>query len=214
MYERLKAKDGALDFVDLLLVARNLVRKDRQVREGFQQRFKRIFVDEFQDTDPLQAEILLLIAADDPNETDWRKARPLPGHLFLVGDPKQSIYRFRGADVAIYREVTRRAPEWGATLVHLTTSFRSVPELQSFVNAAFTSVMTGDDLTLQAKYVPLARPSLVLPSTDNRVSLRCRSLNLTRHTRAATSPTARSTSPCPRRSAPSSTGSSTKAIGT
>ena len=157
MYERLKAKDGALDFVDLLLVARNLVRDNRQVREGFQQRFKRIFVDEFQDTDPLQAEILLLLAADDPNETDWRKARPLPGHLFLVGDPKQSIYRFRGADVAIYREVTRRAPEWGATLVHLTTSFRSVPELQSFVNAAFTSVMTGDDLTLQAKYVPLAR---------------------------------------------------------
>ena len=123
MYERLKAKDGALDFVDLLLVARNLVRDNRQVREGFQQRFKRIFVDEFQDTDPLQAEILLLLAADDPNETDWRKARPLPGHLFLVGDPKQSIYRFRGADVAIYREVTRRAPEWGATLVHLTDEF-------------------------------------------------------------------------------------------
>jgi len=157
MYERLKAKDGALDFVDLLLVARNLVRDNRHVREDFQRRFKRVFVDEFQDTDPLQAEILLLLAADDPNETDWRKARPLPGHLFLVGDPKQSIYRFRGADVAIYREVTRRAQEWGATLVHLTTSFRSVPEIQSFVNAAFTSVMTGDDVTLQAEYVPLAR---------------------------------------------------------
>jgi ATP-dependent exoDNAse (exonuclease V) beta subunit len=157
MYEHMKARDGALDFVDLLLVARNLVRDNREVRESFQRRFKRIFVDEFQDTDPLQAEILVLLAADDPNETDWRRARPLPGHLFLVGDPKQSIYRFRGADVAIYREVCRRAPEWGATLVHLTTSFRSVPEIQSFVNAAFTSVMTGDDFTLQASYVPLTR---------------------------------------------------------
>jgi ATP-dependent helicase/nuclease subunit A len=156
-YEQMKARDGALDFLDLLLVARNLVRDNRQVREGFQRRFKRIFVDEFQDTDPLQAEILLLLAADDPGETDWRKARPLPGRLFLVGDPKQSIYRFRRADVAIYREVCRRVQDWGATLVHLTTSFRSVPEVQAFVNSAFAPVMTGDDLTLQAGYVPLAR---------------------------------------------------------
>ena len=80
----------------------------------------------------------------------------LPGRLFLVGDPKQSIYRFRRADVAIYREVCQRLQEWGATLVHLTTSFRSVPDIQSFVNAAFAPVMTGDDLTLQAEYVRAA----------------------------------------------------------
>jgi ATP-dependent helicase/nuclease subunit A len=167
-YEEMKAKGGALDFLDLLLVARNLVRDNRHVREGFQQRFKRIFVDEFQDTDPLQAEILLLLAADDPSETDWRKARPRPGHLFLVGDPKQSIYRFRRADVAIYREVWQRVQDWGATLVHLTTSFRSVPEIQSFVNAAFAPVMTGDDLTLQASYVPLARDR---PAIDGQPSI-------------------------------------------
>jgi ATP-dependent helicase/nuclease subunit A len=156
-YEEMKAKNGALDFLDLLLVARNLVRDNSRVREGFQRRFERIFVDEFQDTDPLQAEILLLLAADDPGETDWRKARPHPGRLFVVGDPKQSIYRFRRADVSIYREVCRRAQDWGATLLHLTTSYRSVPEIQSFVNAAFAPVMTGDELTLQAEYVPLAR---------------------------------------------------------
>ena len=73
-----------------------------------QQRFTHFFVDEFQDTDPLQAEILLLLAADDPGETDWRAARPIPGKLFLVGDPKQSIYRFRRADVALYEEVKER----------------------------------------------------------------------------------------------------------
>jgi ATP-dependent exoDNAse (exonuclease V) beta subunit len=170
-YEEIKAKGGALDFLDLLLVARNLVRDNRHVREGFQQRFKRIFVDEFQDTDPLQAEILLLLAADDPGETDWRKARPLPGRLFLVGDPKQSIYRFRRADVAIYREVCRRVRDWGATLLHLTTSFRGVPEIQSFVNAAFAPVMTGDDLTLQAEYVPLARHRPALDGQPSIVAL-------------------------------------------
>jgi ATP-dependent exoDNAse (exonuclease V) beta subunit len=170
-YEQMKAKNGALDFVDLLVVARNLVRDNRQVRVGFQQRFKRIFVDEFQDTDPLQAEILLLLAADDPGATDWRSARPVPGRLFLVGDPKQSIYRFRGADVAVYREVCRRAQDWGATILHLTTSFRSVPEIQSIVNAAFAPVMTGEEVTLQADYVPLTPHRRALAGQPSIIAL-------------------------------------------
>jgi ATP-dependent helicase/nuclease subunit A len=161
-YEALKARAGALDFLDLLLLARNLVRDHPHVRRAFQQRFTRIFVDEFQDTDPLQAEILLLLASDDPDETDWRRARPVPGRLFLVGDPKQSIYRFRRADVAIYRDVCRQLEMQGARAVRLNESFRSVPGIQACVNAAFAPVMTGDDLTLQAPYVPLAphRPPL------------------------------------------------------
>ena len=106
---QLKARAGALDFLDLLLRARDLVRDNASVRRGFQKRFKRIFVDEFQDTDPLQAEILLLLAADDPDETRLAPASGrVPGTLFLVGDPKQSIYRFRRADVGIYREVCDR----------------------------------------------------------------------------------------------------------
>ena len=155
-YSEMKAAAGALDFLDLLLLARDLVRDNPQVRRGFQRRFKRIFVDEFQDTDPLQAEILLLLAADDEDETDWRRARPVPGRLFLVGDPKQSIYRFRRADVGIYREVAEQLVAQGAIPVQLNTSFRSVPGIQACVNAAFAPVMTGDVLTLQAPYVPLA----------------------------------------------------------
>ena len=104
----LKAKAGRLDFLDLLIKARDLIRDDAGVRSELQQRFTHFFVDEFQDTDPLQAEILLLLAADDPGETDWRAVRPVPGKLFLVGDPKQSIYRFRRADVALYEEVKER----------------------------------------------------------------------------------------------------------
>jgi ATP-dependent helicase/nuclease subunit A len=170
-YDELKARVGALDFLDLLLGARDLVRDNAQVRRGFQERFKRIFVDEFQDTDPLQAEILLLLAADHDGETDWRRARPRPGTLFLVGDPKQSIYRFRRADVAVYREVCDRLTTLGAKLVYLNTSFRSVPEIQACVNNAFAPVMTGDPLVLQAPYVRLAPHRPALPDQPAIVTL-------------------------------------------
>ena len=170
-YEQLKARTGALDFLDLLLHARNLVRDNPQVRRGFQSRFRRIFVDEFQDTDPLQAEILLLLAADDPGETDWRRVRTSGGRLFLVGDPKQSIYRFRRADVSIYRDVCERIQAAGGRLVRLTTSFRAVPEIQTCVNAAFAPVMTGDEHTLQATYVPLARYRDPIPGQPSVVAL-------------------------------------------
>src|SRR5437867_1765120 len=84
-YERLKERAGCLDFLDLLLRARDLVRDNAAVRAELQHRFTHVFVDEFQDTDPLQAEILLLLAADDPSVRDWRLVRTVPGKLFLVG---------------------------------------------------------------------------------------------------------------------------------
>jgi len=154
-FEAAKSRAGALDFLDLLLKARNLIRDDRGVRKSFQGRFKRIFVDEFQDTDPLQAEILMLLAADDPSVADWHKVRPIPGKLFIVGDPKQSIYRFRRADVGVYRTVYEMLKAAGAKQVTLQTSFRSRPNIQRVINAAFERVMTGDADALQADYVPL-----------------------------------------------------------
>ena len=156
-YEALKARAGALDFLDLLLKARELVAGNAGVRRGFQSRFTHIFVDEFQDTDPLQAEILLLLASANADDSDWRHVTPVPGRLFIVGDPKQSIYRFRRADVGIYRDVCERLVACGARPVRLTTSFRSVPQIQACVNAAFAPIMTGDPRTLQADYVQLDR---------------------------------------------------------
>jgi ATP-dependent exoDNAse (exonuclease V) beta subunit len=155
-YVRLKSRAGCLDFLDLLLRARDLVRDHPVVRAELQRRITHIFVDEFQDTDPLQAEILILLAADDPNERDWRRVRPVPGKLFIVGDPKQSIYRFRRADVSLYEDVKRQVTEAGGELVELTVSFRAVPEIQEAVNAAFAPVM-GEQASSQARYVPLAR---------------------------------------------------------
>jgi ATP-dependent exoDNAse (exonuclease V) beta subunit len=154
-YQTLKAREGALDFLDLLLRARDLVRDHRQVRRHFQSRFTHLFIDEFQDTDPLQAELLLLLASRDADETRWQHVRPVPGKLFIVGDPKQSIYRFRRADVDIYQRVCQQLVDAGATFVELTTSFRSVANIQRVVNAAFEPVMDGDTQARQARYVPL-----------------------------------------------------------
>jgi ATP-dependent exoDNAse (exonuclease V) beta subunit len=154
-FERLKERAGYLDFLDLLVRARNLIRDNRQIRVQLQQQHTHIFVDEFQDTDPLQAEILMLLSADQPEENNWRNARPVPGKLFIVGDPKQSIYRFRRADVALYQEVKRQVVRSGGAVLELTVSFRSAPEIQKAVNAAFAPVM-GDESGTQAHYVPLS----------------------------------------------------------
>jgi ATP-dependent helicase/nuclease subunit A len=169
-YERLKHRAGALDFVDLLLRARGLLAGHTRVRRAFQSRFTHIFVDEFQDTDPLQAEILLLLAADDPAEGEWRRVRPVPGKLFIVGDPKQAIYRFRRADVETYREVSELLESRGARRAFLHTSFRATPAIQRAVNAAFAPLMTGDRATLQAQYYGLS-PSPYRPDMPEQPSV-------------------------------------------
>lgn len=149
-YEARKQETGALDFLDLLIKARDLVCDNAEVCREFRERFRVILVDEFQDTDSLQAELLLRLAGDDSGALR-------PGALFIVGDPKQSIYRFRRADVGAYRRIADGLTRSGATAVTLQTSFRSVPAIQHFVNAAFDVEMDGDESSLQADYVPLLR---------------------------------------------------------
>ena len=149
-YEERKRESGALDFLDLLIKARDLVRDNEEIRGEFRARFRAILVDEFQDTDPLQAELLRLLAGTDDGTLR-------PGALFIVGDPKQSIYRFRRADVGAYRRIATSLSDSGALPVTLQTSYRSVPAIQHFVNAAFRDDMNGDVETLQADYVPLLR---------------------------------------------------------
>jgi len=156
LYEDWKLRLGRLDFLDLLVRARNLLRDNNSVRADFQKRFTRIFIDEFQDTDPVQAEILLLLACGDPAVSDWRKAVSESGKLFIVGDPKQAVYRFRRADVGVYQDVKNLLEAHGALCINLTTSFRGKAPLQNVVNAAFEPIMKKDAVTLQASYVPLS----------------------------------------------------------
>ena len=170
-YDTAKLGAGKLDFVDLLISTRNMVRDNLAVRNFLQQRFTHIFVDEFQDTDPLQAEILLLLAADDPNTADWMRVAPVGGKLFLVGDPKQSIYRFRRADVALYRALCERLMAEGVSVIYLTRSFRAVGNIQRLVNVAFEEEMNGDPRTGQPSYVPLEEHSGPITGQPSVVAL-------------------------------------------
>src|SRR5439155_17542089 len=135
----------------LLTWARDLLRDDLDVRGRAQARWSRILIDEFQDTDPLQAEIAFYLASEPGHTGDWRSLRLVPGKLTVVGDPKQSIYRFRRADIALYQTVQAHV---GLT-VELSQNFRSVPRILDFVNAHYAEHMQRAE-GLQPEYFALA----------------------------------------------------------
>jgi len=154
-FERLRREKGALDFNDLLLKARNLLRDHPDARAEFQKRFTPVLVDEFQDTDPIQAEVLLYLTGGDLLEKDWRKLAPVGGSLFVVGDPKQSIYRFRRADIETYDRVKERVVASGGRVVELTVNFRSSPEVCAWVNEVVGAEFPVKATPEQAAYVRL-----------------------------------------------------------
>jgi ATP-dependent helicase/nuclease subunit A len=139
-------RTGKLDFQDLLVLAAELLRTRPEVRRDLGTRYRRLLVDEFQDTDPLQAEIMFLLASEPvmPEEGDtaalsgWSHLAPRPGALFVVGDPKQSIYRFRRADIQLYGLVKERFRAFGE-VVQLTANFRSCPAIGDIVNELFST---------------------------------------------------------------------------
>ncbi len=127
----------ALNYGDLLQLAASLLRDNLAVRADLQRKYRWLFVDEFQDTNPLQAEVVALLAAQPGDERDWRRVMLRPGALFVVGDPKQSIYRFTGADIETYGRVRKVIERGGGQVVELTASFRAVPQLCVWANAVF-----------------------------------------------------------------------------
>ena len=145
-YARERRRNGTLTFEDLLICARDLLRSHPNVRRYFQRRFTHLLVDEFQDTDPLQAEVMFYLTGSDVEEVRWRSLVPRPGSLFIVGDPKQSIYRFRRADITIYLEVKRLIEQSGGKVVQLSTNFRSLPAICDWVNENFSRMFSGQDV--------------------------------------------------------------------
>jgi len=147
-YRRLKAERGVLDYLDLLLKARDALRDREPVRRYFRQRFRLLIIDEFQDTDPLQVEIARLLAGD------------APGALVVVGDAKQSIYRFRRADVDLFRRLSAEArAREGHRVLHLTQNFRSRPAILRFVNRAFGILIKESEEAGQPAYEPIDPPA-------------------------------------------------------
>jgi ATP-dependent helicase/nuclease subunit A len=149
---------GTLTFQDLLLCTRDMLRDHPRVRSYFQRRFTHLLVDEFQDTDPLQAEVLFYLTGSDTEERKWRELTPRPGSLFIVGDPKQSIYRFRRADITTYLDVRKRIEATGGRILQLSTNFRSSAPICAFVNETFSNLFDAGsvDAGRQAAHVPLA----------------------------------------------------------
>lgn len=161
--------DGGLEFHDLLVMARELLRSDATARARLHERFTHILLDEFQDTDPIQIELAILIAAsirgDEPGA--WNELEVGDGRLFFVGDPKQSIYRFRRADISLFlRARDRFGP--GDALARLTTNFRTVGPIVDWVNAYFDAAMAEEHAEKQPRYEPLVSVRETHPQTDHR----------------------------------------------
>ena len=153
-----RAADGRLTFHDLLVHARRLLRTDAGARAALRRRYRWLLVDEFQDTDPLQVELAAWLASAVEGSGDLGRARP--GALFVVGDPKQSIYRFRRADIALFEAVSKAL---GNDVV-LSANFRSVPGIVRFVNTVFPSLFGADPEPGQAVYHPLVAQRPPLPA--------------------------------------------------
>lgn len=153
-FARERRRTGRLGFEDLLIGSVDLLRRSPAVRRSLGERFRYLLVDEFQDTDPIQAELCFLLASPPEAGDDWHTVTPRPGSLFVVGDPKQSIYRFRRADIQTYELVKRRMAACGAVL-GLVENFRSVEPVETLVDGYFRSVFPESATPRQAAFAPL-----------------------------------------------------------
>jgi ATP-dependent helicase/nuclease subunit A len=178
-FRRFFVHEGFVSFDGLLTGARNLVRDHPRVREDLKRKYRSILVDEFQDTDPIQYEILLYLAErPGASAKDWRAVKLAPGKVFVVGDPKQSIYAFRRADIEAYLEVIEKIIKaQDGEECRLTTNFRSHGAILDVVNGVFESLMRAQE-GVQPPYIaihPAPKPAdrdLHVGSSLARVSLR------------------------------------------
>jgi ATP-dependent helicase/nuclease subunit A len=166
-YQNRRREQARVNYEDLLLLASRLLRENPEVRAYFQRRYTHLLVDEFQDTDPIQAEMLMYLTGADREERDWRKIIPRPGSLFLVGDPKQSIYRFRRADIDTYTQVKRQIEAAGGEVLPLTANFRSLHELRDWIDPVFKTIFPSGFTRYQSAFAPL---DTVQPNREGALS--------------------------------------------
>ena len=149
-YQTAKLSQGKLDFSDLQMKTRDLLRDNEEIRRELVARHKYYMVDEYQDTNKLQYELVMLLTN---NLKD--------ANLFIVGDPKQSIYRFRGADVSVFKKTRQEITAKDGLSISLTENFRSLRDTVGFVNYFFYRLMgDGKETEFEVPYEPLtqARP--------------------------------------------------------
>ena len=165
-----RKSNGGLEFHDLLVIARQVLRGSAEVRKALHERYRHVLLDEFQDTDPIQIELASLIAATPAEQQPqrWSDHSVAGGRLFFVGDPKQSIYRFRRADIKLFLEARDTFGAAGSGAVRLDTNFRTVPPIIKWVNGLFAEAMPGEIVDAQPKYEPLHAGRTLESSADHR----------------------------------------------
>ncbi|MCL2663584.1 MAG: UvrD-helicase domain-containing protein [Oscillospiraceae bacterium] len=164
VYMQYKRTVAELNFQDLLMKTSQLLRDYPEVRTYFQSKYKTLLIDEFQDTDPIQAEIAMFLTGNEVEEKLWQKITPREGSLFVVGDPKQSIYGFRRADFRLYNRFKKHVKDTGGKIVELKTNFRATNDLGYWNNAVFPKLLTGED---QAVFTEM---DTVLPASEDTIS--------------------------------------------
>ena len=155
VYRQAKQERNLLDFHDLLIFTSRMLKEHPEVRRYFRGRYKFLLVDEFQDTDPLQAEIVFFLSEDEKTKaSEWKEVQVASKRLFIVGDPKQSIYRFRRADIEMYEDAKTRMGQ--DRLLTISQNFRCAPSLVQIVNKIFEDILKPpEDGQYQPGYVPL-----------------------------------------------------------
>ncbi len=151
-YRSCEVRDGFIDNEDLLINTRNILRDKHEIREYFKERYTHIFVDEFQDTDPVQTEIVFFLSeVRGVNASSWQDVQVEKGKLFIIGDMKQAIYNFRRADVTSFSKAMDKIGK--ENTLSLTSNFRSNEKVLDFINNHFTYTMIAQD-----KYSPRFEP--------------------------------------------------------
>ena len=136
-------KQNYLTFDEIIFKTRSLLLTNKSVREELKRSYDKIFIDEFQDTDPMQGEIMLFLAEGiSAFAQQWQDLKLTPGKLFIVGDPKQSIYHFRGADISAYQAFCNLLTAQGALTCNLQNNFRSAKKIIDYVNIFGKSQIT------------------------------------------------------------------------
>ena len=149
------AREGILSFDDLIVKTRDLLRTNGYVRRLLKEKFDVFFIDEFQDTDPVQGEIFLFLSEEKTQcASRWQDVRLAPGKIIVVGDPKQSIYRFRGADITAYELFTDLIIQQHGEKCFLQQNHRSAPDIVASANEICSRAMV-QEAAFQPQYVPI-----------------------------------------------------------
>ena len=162
LYMKRKHTVAELNYQDLLIKSSDMLRDFPDVRRYFQKRYKTLLIDEFQDTDPIQVGMTMYLTGKELEEKRWNMITPKEGSLFVVGDPKQSIYGFRRADFTMYKRFKEHMAKMGGKIIDLQTNFRAVENLGGWYNTVFSELLRDEE---QANYTKMDAVMPVLEDT-------------------------------------------------